>query len=91
MDEKQYREVLYGNNLDLLFHRICYWANGKRSVMDIVARLEFEMDELLRDTSISRTSSGAAIDGATSPTLDLEAVLYIVDRLVQGGYLRMRQ
>ena len=89
-EEQRYRQVLYENNLDLLFHRICYWADGERSVLDIVERLEFELDELLRDTSIARTSSGFLIDGAKPIELDLDAVLYMVDCIARGGFLKLR-
>ena len=85
-ENQAYREVLYGNNLDLLFHRICYWADGKRSLLDIVHRLEFELAELQRDTSIARTSSGSQI-GKRSAELDLNAVLYVTDLIVRNGYL----
>ena len=55
--EAEYRRILYDNNLDLLFHRICYWCDGRRTLLDIVQRLEFEMEELMRDTAISRINS----------------------------------
>ena len=86
--EQEYRRVLYDNNLDLLFHRIFYWADGKRSVLDIVEHMEFEMDELLRDTSISRTSSGSTIAEPGSAEMDVEALLYVVDLIIEAGYLR---
>jgi hypothetical protein len=87
-DERQYRELLYRHNLDLLFHRIFYWADGRRSLMDIVERLEFEMDELRGDTTISRTSSGLAIADDPAPEIDIPAVLSLVDRIVASGYLK---
>ncbi|NUQ66488.1 MAG: DUF4910 domain-containing protein [Pirellulales bacterium] len=87
-DERAYRDLLYRNHLDLLFHRLFYWADGKRSLMDIIRRLELEMDELARDTSISRTSSGLAIGEKVSPELDVDAVLALADRIVADGYLR---
>jgi hypothetical protein len=87
-DERQYRELLYRHNLDLLFHRIFYWADGRRSLMDIVERLEFEMDELRGDTTISRTSSGLAIAENPSPEIGVPAVLSLVDRIVASGYLK---
>jgi hypothetical protein len=89
-DERQYRELLYRHNLDLLFHRILYWADGRRSLMEIIERLEFEMDELRGDTSISRTSSGLAIGENPSPQLDFQAVLNLVDRIVASGYLKAK-
>jgi hypothetical protein len=89
-DERAYRELLYRHNLDLLFHRILYWADGQRSLIDIIQRLEFEMDELRRDTTISRTSSGLAIADQVSPELDVDAVLALVDRIVANGYLRVK-
>jgi hypothetical protein len=89
-DERQYRELLYRHNLDLLFHRILYWADGKRSLMEIIERLEFEMDELRGDTSISRTSSGLAISGSHSSQLDIRAVAALVDRIMASGYLRVK-
>jgi len=82
-----YRQLLYTQNMDRLFHRICYWANAKRSILDIVDRLDFELDELCADTAIARTSSDSLID-ETSPTqVDLKAVMYMVDRLIENGYL----
>ena len=90
-EEREYRALLYQNNLDLLFHRILYWADGKRSLMEIIERLEFEMNDLSRDTSISRTSSGLAIRENASPELNVEAVLRLVDRIAAGGYLRVRE
>ncbi len=89
-DEREYRELLYQNNLDLLFHRILYWVDGRRSIMEIVERLEFETMCLNNDTSISRTSSGFAIAENASPELNVEAVLALVDRIVASGYLRVR-
>jgi hypothetical protein len=88
--EQEYRELLYQHNLDLLFHRILYWADGEKTVMEIVERLEFEMRELAADTSISRTSSGLAITENSSPELDVPAVLALVDRLVASGYLKAK-
>ena len=90
-DERRYRDLLYHHNLDLLFHRLLYWADGQRSLLDIVDRLEFERDELQRDTSISRTSSGFAIAESRSPQLDVAAVLALVDRIVASGYLKVRE
>lgn len=90
-DERAYRELLYGNNLDLLFHRIFYWADGKRSLLEIIGRLEFEMDALRRDTTISRTSSGLAIAENAALELDVEAVLELVDRIAANGYLKLKE
>lgn len=89
-DERCYRDLLYGHNLDLLFHRLLYWADGQRSLLDIVDRLEFERDELQRDASISRTSSGLAIAESLAPQLDVASVLALVDRIVANGYLKVR-
>lgn len=86
-EENEYRRVLFGNNLDLLFHRLCYWADGRRTLLEIVERLEVELDELLRDTAIARTASGTQI-GAGATELDVGAVLYIADLLVQNDYLQ---
>ena len=58
--------------------------------MDIIQRLEFEIDELRRDTSISRTSSGMAIAENATLGLDVEAVLSLVDRIVANGYLKIQ-
>jgi hypothetical protein len=58
--------------------------------MEIIERLEFEMDELRGDTSISRTSSGLAIGENPSPQLDFQAVLNLVDRIVASGYLKAK-
>lgn len=90
-DERDYRELLYDNNLDLLFHRIFYWADGSRTVREIVDCLEFEMMHLNSDTTISRTSSGFAIAETASPELNMEAVLALVDRIVTSGYLRTNE
>ena len=90
-EERKYRELLYQNNLDLLFHRLLYWADGKRSIMDIVERLEFEMMHLGSDTTISRTSSGFAIAENVSPEINVEAALALVDRIVASGYLRVKK
>ena len=54
-------------------------------------RLEFERDELQRDTSISRTSSGLAIAESPAAQLNVEAVLALVDRIVANGYLKVRE
>ena len=59
-------------------------------MLDIIQRLEFELDELQRDTGISRTSSALAIEPSPSPQLDCGAVLALVDRIVASGYLRVR-
>jgi hypothetical protein len=59
--------------------------------VDILERLEFERDELQRDTSISRTSYGFAIAESVSPQLDVAAVLALVDRIVASGYLKVRE
>ncbi len=90
-EEREYRELLYPNNLDLLFHRIFYRADGKRSLMEIIERLEFEMNDLERDRSISRTSSGLAIQESPSPELNVEAVLSLVDRIAASGYLKVKE
>ncbi len=87
VEEQEYRRMLYGNNLDMLLHRICYWSDGKTSLLEIVGHLELELDELLRDTAIARTSSGTQISDSESNELDLDAVLYLVDLLVKDHYL----
>jgi hypothetical protein len=89
-DERRYRELLYRHNLDLLFHRILYWADGHRSLMEIIERLEFEVDELRGDASISRTSSGLAVGENPTPQLEVQAVLSLVDRIVASGYLKAK-
>ena len=89
-EEHEYRHILYDNRLDLLFHTVCYWADGSRTLLEIVERLEFEMDQPQRDTSIARTSSGTLIGEGACPELDLEAVLYVTDRIIPGGYLEPR-
>jgi hypothetical protein len=66
---------------------ICDWADGQRSLLEIVERLEFEREELKRDTFISRTSSDTAIEAASSERINLKAVLYVVDKLVKFGFL----
>lgn len=81
-------DVLYRNNLDLVFLRLAYWADGKRSLLDIVERLEFELDELYRDTSIARTTSGTLLSREAPIELDLHAVLHVADAIVRGGCLR---
>ena len=63
--------------------RLSYGTVGKR--------LEFERDELQRDTSISRTSSGLAIAESPAAQLNVEAVLALVDRIVANGYLKVRE
>ena len=63
---------------------------ANRSVLGVMNRLEFEMDELRGATSISRTSSGLAIAENPSPHLDIQAVLALVDRIVAGGYLNVK-
>ena len=88
-EEAEYRRVLYENNLDLLFHRILYWADGKRSLLDTIVRLEIELKELLGDSSISRTSSGFSIAGDATPELDVVAVLHVADKIIGGGYLEV--
>ena len=88
-EEADYRRILYDNNLDLLFHRICYWSNGRRSVLDIVNRLEIELRELEQDTSISRTSTDMSIEADSSEKVNLEAVLYVVNKLVASDYLKI--
>lgn len=89
LEEAEYRKVLFDNNLDLLFHRICYWADGRRSLLDIVDRLEFEFEALKLDTSISRTSSDTAIEAASTERINLNAVRYIVEKLIKFGFLRV--
>lgn len=85
-EEREFRRALFENNLDLLFHRICYWADGKRSVLEIVDRLEFELDQLLPDAHIARTASGSLVENQRIE-LNLGAVLFIVGHLIRSGYL----
>jgi aminopeptidase-like protein len=83
----EFRRVLLENNCDMLLHRICYWADGKRSLLQIIDRLEIELDQLLPDAHLARTASGSMFDD-TRRDLDLRAVLYIVGHLIRGGYLK---
>jgi hypothetical protein len=87
-DEQRYRALLCRSNLDLLCHRILYWADGRRSLADIMERLAFEWDELRQETSISRTSTGAAIDASPGHRVDAADVLALVERIVAQGYLK---
>jgi hypothetical protein len=80
-------DTLYSHNLDLVFLRTFYWADGKRSLMEIITRLEFEMDELYRDTSIARTGTGSLIDSSVPVEIDLKAMLYVIDVIIRHGYL----
>ncbi|MCK4820693.1 hypothetical protein KA005_33315, partial [bacterium] len=82
-------DTLYKNNLDLIFFRICYWANGKRTLLEIVELLEFEMDLLMRDTSIARTVTGALIDANAPSQINLNALLHITDVIIDCGYLKL--
>jgi hypothetical protein len=88
-EEREYRRILYGNNLDWLQHRLCYWADGKRSLLEIVDRLEFELDQLLPDAGIARTSTGSLVE-SNSVELNLEAVLFIAGHLVRAGFLDVK-
>jgi len=81
-------DTLYGNNLDLMFFRTCYWADGKRSLMDIVELLEFEMDELYNDTSIARTGTGSLIDSKVPVEINLKALLDTTNVIIDAGYLK---
>jgi hypothetical protein len=90
-EDRRYRELLCRHNLDLFFHRILYWADGQRSLLEIVERLEFEWDQLRQDTHISRTSSGLSIAECPSPQLDVEAVLSVVERIAAHGYLAVSE
>lgn len=87
-EEQRYRDTLYAHRLDLLVHRICYWSDGQRNLLDILDRLEFELDEMRADTAIARTSSGSLIDASDSPRIDVGAALTVVDHLIRGGFLR---
>jgi hypothetical protein len=86
-EEKKYKKILFENNFDLLFHRLLYWVDGKRTLLDIIERLEFELKELMQNTSISRTASGFSIEEKKSYELDIEGIIYITDKIVAGGYL----
>lgn len=88
-EEQEYRRILYANNLDLVFHRLSYWADGKRSLLDIVELLECEMAELQQDIGVARTSSGSPIAAKETAQLNLEAVLGITDLLIRDGYLKV--
>ncbi len=81
-------DTLYSHNLDLVFLRTFYWADGKRSLMEIITRLEFEMDELYRDTSIARTATGSLIDSNVPVEIDLGAMLHVIDVIIKHGYLK---
>ena len=87
-DAVSFFDTLYSHNLDLVFLRAFYWADGKRSLMDIISRLEFEMDELYRDTSIARTATGSLIDRSVPVEIDPGAMLSIIDIIVKHGYLK---
>lgn len=89
-EDQRYRQVVLANNFDLLFHRICYWANGQRTLLEIVERLEFELDSLLPDAHIARTASGTQVQ-KTSVEVNIEALLFIVGHLVRGGYLKVER
>jgi hypothetical protein len=56
--------------------------------MDIISRLEFEMDELYRDTSIARTATGSLIDSSVPVEIDPGAMLRIIDIIIKHGYLK---
>jgi hypothetical protein len=87
-EAQMFFDTLYGNNLDLVFFRTCYWADGKRSLMDIVELLEFEMDELYNDTSIARTGTGSLIDSRVPVEINLRALLDVADVITDAGFLR---
>jgi hypothetical protein len=89
-EARRFYDILYGNNLDLVFLRLAYWANGTRSLLDIVERLEIELDELYRDTSIARTTSGAALLKEETVEIDLAAIIAVSDVIVASGLLRRR-
>ena len=82
-------KTLYEHNLDLVFLRLFYWADGKRTLMEIIERLEIELDELYRDTSIARTGTALLIDNETSLEIDIEAILTITDIIIRSGYLTL--
>ena len=80
--------TLYEHNLDLVFLRLFYWADGTRSLMEIIERLEIELDELYRDSSIARTGTGLLIDSRVPLEIDMRAILSVTDVIVQSGYLK---
>ena len=82
-------KTLYEHNLDLVFLRLFYWADGKRTLMEIIERLEIELDELYRDTSIARTGTALLIDNGISLEIDIEAILTITDIIIRSGYLTL--
>ena len=47
------------------------------------------MDELLRDTSIARTSSGSMIAAPARVELSLDAVCYVADLIIESGYMEV--
>ncbi|HEC62450.1 MAG TPA: DUF4910 domain-containing protein [bacterium] len=87
-ESRKFLDILYSHNLDLVFLRIAYWADGKRNLLEIIELLELEIDELYRDTSIARTGSGSLIEIKSGVELDLEAVLYVVDVITRSGLLK---
>lgn len=91
LPESAYAEflaVLYAHNLDLVFFRIAYWANGVRTLLEISELIELEMDEMKGETSIARTGSGKLIESASSAEIDMGALLHVVDVLIRTGFLR---
>jgi hypothetical protein len=85
---EEFQRTLYLHNLDLVFFRIVYWANGRRSLREIAELIELEMDEMSGETSISRTASGRPIEAASGGEIDMGALLFVVDVLIQTGFLR---
>lgn len=85
---RKFFDVLYKNNLDLLFFRLCYWANGRRTLLEIIDLLEVELDQLLQDASIARTGTGALINAERPLQLDVAAVNEVARVIVECGYLQ---
>jgi aminopeptidase YwaD len=85
---EEFFKVLYAHDLDLVFFRIVYWADGKRTLLEIAELLEMEIEEMKGEASIARTASGKLIEGTDGGEIDMRALLFIVEVLMDTGYLR---
>ncbi|MGE5528193.1 MAG: DUF4910 domain-containing protein [Patescibacteria group bacterium] len=90
-EARAFLSALYGNELDLVFFRLAYWADGRRSLLEIVDLLELELDEIQPDAAIARTGSGSLLSGRMALELNLGAVLHVAEVAMGCGCLKARR
>jgi hypothetical protein len=85
-----FRTNLLDHGLDLVFHHFFYWADGRRNLEEICARIEDESGQPAGADAIPRTTTGTLIHQGNR-RIDRQAALLMYRQLAAAEFIDLRE